>query len=341
MSMKTRILLGLTAILFGCSLCNAQDFKTWRSQSGSTVEAKYVGLKREHLYLENREGNRMKLSLSALAEVDRGHAVARAIKAGHLAPLRTWTSKNGSTVVAGYSHFENNQLTLLKEDGTALRLSLSALADADRNEAVTLALQAGEIPDTGTGAIQEPAGPDGLATFADGKWKGLYAVYESLLYRVRVEPDSTIFIDLLEDGEQVGPSIRNAFGASYRDESKPIKERSVRRKILRTVESPEPAVYQGEAEIVLKGLFEDEVAYSLTLSLKPNELNLTYEIKDPPKVEYETYGGFSMVFPESHRYIPGTQFEETKEALKGWVMKIYRPDVSPQSIAYWESVQTM
>ncbi|MEX2605763.1 MAG: hypothetical protein WD708_00315 [Kiritimatiellia bacterium] len=337
--MKTRMLPMMLSIFFGFFPGNAQEFKSWSSQNGSSVEAKYVGLKRERLYLESKEGERMNLPVGALAEADREYAVAQAVKAGHLAAPRTWTSQSGTTVVASYSHVENNQLTLLKGDGTSLTLPLSVLDEADRNEVVKLAIAAGEMPDSGTGAIQESVLPDQLATFADGKWKGLYAVYQSPYFRVRVEPDSTVFIDMLVDGEQVGTSLRNAFGASYRDESKPTTEWSTRRKLLRVEGNPKPAVYQGETKLILKGFFEDEVAYSLTLFMKPNELRLSFEVNDPPKVEYKTHSGFSMVFPESYKPELGVKFEETQAILKNWSLKIYRPDVPSKTIAYWESIE--
>jgi len=338
--MKPLLIPILLAMYFGISLCNAQEFETWSSENGSSVEAKFAGLKWEQLYLENREGERMKLPLLTLAKEDRERAVAQAIKEGHLAASRTWTSKSETRVVASYSHFENNQLTLVKADGESVTLPLSALADADRKEAVALALAADEMPDIGSGTIQEPESEDQLATLADGKWKGLYAVYESPLYRIRILPNCQLYIDLMDNGEQVGPSFRNNFGASYRDLSKPKKKRLVRRSVLRIVESTKSAIYQGMAEIVIHGLLDDEISFTLTLSIKPNELNLSFETNDPPNVEYPTACGYSLSFPKSHNSPMGTKFPELQEALKGWSLKMVGPRIPPQTVQFWETIKS-
>lgn len=111
-----------------------------------------------------------------------------------------WKAANGDTVEAFYEGTEGNMIALKTPVGKVFKIPATQLIRDDQQW-----ILANKWP--GTGAIYTPPSPSHLPSYADGKWKGMHAVYEHAHFDAMMNDRGHVTVYPKKDGKRVGKSL--------------------------------------------------------------------------------------------------------------------------------------
>jgi hypothetical protein len=253
---------------------------------------------------------------------------------------RTWTSTSGATVDAEYVELKGTSLILQPAEGQPVSIPLDRLIPADRELARKLAIEAGHVPDEGSGAVTSPAANE-LTSFLDGTWKGQHTVYESDYYRAVIDLKGSFSIQPRADGADVGKPITHRFRASYNDLSQSDKKKRHRvRRVTEYNNPPPPAIIKtGKHEVLLAGTLDGDVALTRTFTFEPRGIRIGGKMVEPSTIEYPSSVSFGFRIDESVANDDYETFDELKDLTKGWEVTLSGPELSKTTIPFWESVK--
>ena len=221
--------------------------------------------------------------------------------------LRTWKAANGDTIEAFYEDKEGDLISLKMTDGKIIKIRTANLSRDDQQW-----ILANKGP--GTGAIYNPPSPSHLPSYADGKWKGMHAVYEHARFDALMNDRGHITVYPKENGKRVGKSMTFGLGCYYhntlftpaRHTGRPIKE-------FHTPPKPQ----KQPKEVVLSGLLEDKVPFDVVFKFKDNKIEARGWIKDPPDIRDRTRFRIGVTVPASHD-LSRVKMSEREKILKDY-----------------------
>ncbi len=252
---------------------------------------------------------------------------------GHAQEMRTWSSQAGQTVMAALLDIEAGQAVLRREDGVTVRVPVDSFADADRQR-----LQAWLAEHKGTGAVTTPTGPDMLAAFADGPWKGANTVYQGRFYdAVLAANGRQLELHVKENGTRVGKPIAVAFGCHYYD---PAVRNTVARPIAEFATPPATQLLTRPGMLKLNGRFADEVRFAITLKFAEKSFSLEGEIKDPPRLAIASNLGYHARVLPTHSPPPEMELEQIKALMPDWTLALSPLQGKTETHPYWKSLDS-
>ena len=158
-----------------------------------------------------------------------------------------------------------------------------------------------------------------LPVFEDGPWKGKFLVYENANFDATMDAYGNLEVQPKYAGKPVGKSFTfGDFGMYY---AKPEGDHNVlipRRMV--SVEKLTGPLTQ-PAKLVLKGKFDDDVAFTRLFEFQNNRIQFSVGFKDPKDIVYASCAGVGICFPASHTIPNAMQQAQREEILKGCVLE--------------------
>jgi len=161
--------------------------------------------------------------------------------------------------------------------------------------------------------------PFQLPVFEDGPWKGNFLVYEHTNFDAWMDTYGSLVVQPKYAGKPVGkPFTFGDFGMYY---AKPEGDRNIL--ITRRMVSVEKLTgpLMQPSKLVMKGKFEDDVAFTRIFEFQSNRIQFSVGFRDPKDIVYPSYAGVGIQFPASHTIPNAMQQAQREEILKGCVLE--------------------
>lgn len=242
--------------------------------------------------------------------------------------LRTWTSTSGKTVEASFAGIEDGKVQLRSAEGKMGAIPLANLISADQQYARK----------RGGGGRMLERTESQLAGFASGEWKQCNTVYRGEDYIAKLLVAGNLQIQPLEDGKPVGAPFQVLVWRYTVNRKGAHGARTVRVKLKALTEGPEPGMHRGQQALVVRGTFEDDCTFTLSLDLTPDDISFALE-HEPASRDENAFTQLRLRIPKT--FAAGSaELAQIKQATDGWLMTIKGKDIRQEQLPFWKAARS-